>query len=87
MITGSSPKKDTNFRVSLSWFKLRIATKPGVQKYQLGEEEEESVRRVQFKPIASGFKIRTQMRVKTHNTVRYQYWCCIYPKGSHCRFT
>lgn len=69
MTAGSSPKKDTNFRVSLSWFKLRIAMKPGVQKYQLGEEEEESVHRAQFKPIASGFKIRTQMRVKTDITL------------------
>lgn len=43
--------------------------KPGVQKYQLGEEEEESVHRAQFKPIASGFKIRTQMRVKTDITL------------------
>lgn len=69
MIAGSGPKKDTNFRVSLSGFKLRIATKPGVQKYQLGEEEEESVHHAQFKPIVSSFKIRTQIRVKTDLTL------------------
>lgn len=50
----------------MSWFKLRIAVKPGVQKYQLGEKkEEEIVHQVQFKPIASGFKTRMQVRVKT----------------------
>lgn len=38
--------------------------KPGVQKHQLGEEEEQSVHQVQFKSIVSGFKIRTQVRVK-----------------------
>lgn len=48
----------------MSWFKLRIAVKPGVQEYQLGEKEEEIVHQVQFKPIASGFKTRMQVRVK-----------------------
>lgn len=49
----------------MSWFKLRIAVKPGVQKYQLGEKKkEEIVHQVQFKPIVSGFKIRMQIRVK-----------------------
>lgn len=69
MIAGLGPKKDANFRVSLSWFKLRITMKPGVQKYQRGEEEEEeSVHQVQFKPIVSGFKIRMQIRVKADLT-------------------
>ena len=70
MIAGLGPKKDANFRASLSWFKLRTTMKPGVQKYQLGEKkEEESVHQVQFKPIVSGFKIRTQMRVKADITL------------------
>jgi len=70
MTAGLGPKKDANFRASLSWFKLRITMQPGVQKYQLGEtKEEESVHHGQFKPIVSGFKISTQIRVKAELTL------------------
>lgn len=50
-------------------FKLRITMKPGVQKYQLAEKEEKGVHQLQFKPIVSGFKIRTQIRVKADLTL------------------
>lgn len=57
MIGGLGPKKVANFRMFLSWSKLRITMKPKVWKYQLVEEEK-SVHHFQFKPIVSGFKIR-----------------------------
>lgn len=70
MIAGLGPKNNANFRASLSWFKLRITMKPGVQKYKLeGKKKEESVHEVQVKLIMSGFKIRTQIRVKADITL------------------
>lgn len=54
----------------MSWFKLRIAVKPDVQKYQLGEKkEEEIVNQAQVKPTVSGFKTRVQVRVKADSTL------------------
>lgn len=55
----------------MSWFKLRIAVKPGVPKYQLREKkEEEIVHQIQFKSIASGFKTRMQVKVKADPTLK-----------------